>query len=100
MMGSKCKLPNFFFNYYENQELSVYFGIPSDSPSARLSLISFVFCVIYGSYITFGETTSLHKEPIPHTIDCLWYNELMKVSNLNLTVLVTDGYKYKDLEQV
>ena len=41
----------------------------------------------------FSETT-------PHTPDCLWYNELLEVSNLNLTVLVIDGYKYKDLEQV
>ena len=36
------------------------------------------------------------SEAIPLTPECLWYNEL--VSNLNFQV--TDGYKYKDLEQI
>ena len=36
----------------------------------------------------------------PHIPECLWYNEFVYVSSLNLTVLVTDGYKYKDSEQV
>ena len=51
--------------------------------------------------MTFEETASPDKtETFPLTTECLWYNELLSVSNLNLTIQVTDGYKYKDLEQV
>ena len=67
----------------------------------RLSTSPFVFCEIYGYCMTFEETASpVFSETIPLTPECLWYNELQYVSNFNLTVQVTDGYKYNDLEQV
>ena len=51
--------------------------------------------------MTFEETASpVFSETIPLTPECLWYNELQYVSNFNLTVQVTDGHKYNDLEQV
>ena len=53
--------------------------------------------------MTFGETANPDKlffQRLSHTPDCSWCNELLEVSNLNLTVLVTDGYQYKDFEQV
>ena len=42
----------------------------------------------------------IFSETFPLTTEYLWYNELLEVSNLNLTIQVTHGYKYKDLEQV
>ena len=50
--------------------------------------------------MTFGETTSpdkIFRDYLPYSRILVVYNELLSVSNLNLTVLVTDGYKYKDL---
>ena len=47
----------------------------------------FVFYVIYGYCMTFGETASPDKslffsETIPLLLnECLWYNELLQVSN-------------------
>ena len=68
-----------------------------------VSASPFVFCVIFGYCMTFEETASPDKslffrDYISLTPECLWYNELLLVSNLNVQVI--DGYKYKDLEQV
>ena len=48
-----------------------------------------------------GEIASpVSSDTIQLTPECLWYYDLLSVSNVNSTVQVTDGYKYKDLEQV
>ena len=55
---------------------------------ARLSPYPFVFCVIYGYCMTFGETESnAFSETMSLVPECLWYNK-----HLNLNVQVTDGY--------
>ena len=49
--------------------------------------------------MTFVKTASPDKSP-HFTPECWWCNEFLSVSNLDLTVKVSDGYQYIDFDQV